>query len=173
MQNDFQIIDELPSGNEDLLVARLCDIDTANHGPWTPVQKRRHVEMLCISAVVLICATLLQTPDGHHVALPCMANTPFPEICISKAWFGVSCPGCGLTRSFISMMHGHLANAVFYNRVGPILFLFVLLQFPYRIFGLLTQQDYPLGRRVAQGTVWLLIGLLLGNWGISVFGVLR
>ena len=177
VQDSFSIIDDTQAEGEHVFVAKLYDgdasastaqeADPANKKPFEMVQRRRHIEMFWTSIVVLICATVFQTPDGHRVALPGMSNMPLPEVCMSKAWFGVSCPGCGLTRSFISMMHGRLGDAFSYNRVGPILFLFTVLQIPYRWIGLKTRQAFPLGRRVASGSVWLLIGLLIGNWLIS------
>lgn len=169
VHNGIQIIDDTQAGDEKVQVARLCEVDTPDDLLLASSCRRRHIEMLCFSIAVLIGATVLQIPDGHRVALPGLPQLPFPETCMSKAWFGVSCPGCGLTRSFICMIHGHWVDAVAYNRVGPILFLCTLIQIPYRAIGLCCRLNYPLGRRVARGTARMLIGLLIGNWLISFF----
>jgi hypothetical protein len=36
----------------------------------------------------------------------------------------LDCPGCGLSRSFISISHGHLIQAVRFNALGPLVYLF-------------------------------------------------
>ena len=164
VSDHVQIVDHDHTRDEAVLVAKLCDSEASGESTLTPSRRRRHIEMLIAATVVLTLAAILRIPDGQRVALPGMSWLTVPEMCFSKAWFGVSCPGCGLTRSFICMMHGHLSEAFAYNRVGPILFLFTVLQFPYRLFGLKARRDYPLGYFVAEGSAWLLIGLLIGNW---------
>lgn len=38
-----------------------------------------------------------------------------PGLCIWKAWLGVSCPGCGLTRGLCFLVHGKVAEAIRFN----------------------------------------------------------
>lgn len=49
-----------------------------------------------------------------------------------KKYYGWDCPGCGLTRSFISLSRGELVRAWQYNSGGPLLFLLIAIQIPYR-----------------------------------------
>ena len=44
------------------------------------------------------------------------------EVCIFHALTGLPCPLCGLTRSFVSLSHGHLLQAFLWHPAGPILF---------------------------------------------------
>jgi hypothetical protein len=48
------------------------------------------------------------------------------ELCWFKAWTGLPCPGCGMTRSGSSLLHGDLLHAWNYNPFGlliaPIIF---------------------------------------------------
>ena len=50
--------------------------------------------------------------------------------------FGVSCPGCGLRRSFIYLAHGDWDASWQSHRLGWLLAAMVALQIPYRIHGL-------------------------------------
>ena len=74
---------------------------------------------------------------------------------MSRRMWNMDCPGCGLTRSFISMSHGRFGNAFSFNPAGPIVYLFVLIQIPwhgYQLFRLL-----KLRRPVESG--WLFVPL--------------
>jgi hypothetical protein len=55
-----------------------------------------------------------------------------PIMCTWRRLFGVSCPGCGMTRSFVFMAHGAIIEAFRMNMLGPPLFTVVLVQIPYR-----------------------------------------
>ena len=48
-----------------------------------------------------------------------------PPLCLSRIFFGVRCPGCGMTRAVSCAAHGRLRRAWDYNRlvmvVGPLL----------------------------------------------------
>ncbi|MBF0337465.1 MAG: DUF2752 domain-containing protein [Nitrospirae bacterium] len=57
-----------------------------------------------------------------------------PDICAFKNLFHINCPGCGLTRSFISISRMRLDKAWQYNRAGIIVYVFVILQIPYRLY---------------------------------------
>ena len=46
------------------------------------------------------------------------------------ARFGLDCPGCGLTRSFIHFAHGRLLEGLRLNPAGIAIFLFVVAQVP-------------------------------------------
>lgn len=50
--------------------------------------------------------------------------------CIFKDLFGIRCPGCGLTRSFISILNFDFISAIKYNFLGiPIFISFMLISF--------------------------------------------
>lgn len=44
------------------------------------------------------------------------------DLCWFKAWTGLPCPGCGLTRSIASLAHLELAKSVRYHPFGPLFF---------------------------------------------------
>jgi len=89
-----------------------------------------HIVLLVLSAGVLLAAFVLQA-GGSTVVIP-LINQPLPELCALRRMTGMSCPGCGLTRCFISLAHGDLAAAWAYNPAGIWLFGVFALQIPYR-----------------------------------------
>jgi hypothetical protein len=59
------------------------------------------------------------------------ANHPIG--CIYTKLTGVTCPGCGLSRSFSAMIRGDFSQAKEYNSNGPKIFLFFFIQFFIRL----------------------------------------
>ena len=57
--------------------------------------------LLLAPAAVLVAASLL--PTGWESPVP---------LCLVKALTGLDCPGCGMTRAFLFIGHGRLADAV-------------------------------------------------------------
>lgn len=94
-----------------------------------------HRVLLCVAAVVLVLSCVLRIEDSDTVVMPWI-NHPLPNTCTYKRWFGVGCPGCGLTRSFISLAHGDLIAAWNYNPAGILLFSVALAQLPFRMIQL-------------------------------------
>ncbi|GGU20495.1 DUF2752 domain-containing protein [Nocardioides albus] len=50
-----------------------------------------------------------------------------PVICPFRALTGLPCPGCGLTRSWVYLMHGDVGSALASNWFGPVLILAVIV----------------------------------------------
>ncbi|MBX7165773.1 MAG: DUF2752 domain-containing protein [Pirellulales bacterium] len=80
---------------------------------------------------VLTAALLLEVRAERYVVLP-LAGQPLPELCLWQRYFQAPCPGCGLTRCFISLAHGRLADAWRFHPAGILLFAAVAAQVPYR-----------------------------------------
>lgn len=87
-------------------------------------------------AVGAIAGSFILQPSEHgglSMVLPFVGERiSLPEVCLSRRIFGVSCPGCGLTRSFVATAHGDVWSALRWNPMGPVLFVVVLFQIPYR-----------------------------------------
>ena len=47
--------------------------------------------------------------------------------CIFKKLFNISCPGCGLTRSFRSLLRLDIISSFKYNFFGPIIFIILVI----------------------------------------------
>ena len=86
--------------------------------------------MLGMSAMAVALAFCLRVgADGRQVLL---ADWALPELCLARSWLGISCFGCGLTRSWIAMAHGQLLESWNYHPVGGLLFVAAACQIPYR-----------------------------------------
>ena len=48
-------------------------------------------------------------------------NFGFRIPCIFRAITGFKCPGCGVTRMCLSLLHGNICAAIYYNKVVPFL----------------------------------------------------
>ena len=50
-----------------------------------------------------------------------------PVLCPFRALTGLPCPGCGLTRSWVYLMHGDIGSSLASNWFGPVLILAVVI----------------------------------------------
>lgn len=86
------------------------------------------IELLLFAAVL---ALALATPPRDALGRP---NAPFKDsfqqvtgggMCWFKRWTGRPCSGCGLTRGFVQLAHGHPLEAVRLNPLAPFVFLWI------------------------------------------------
>jgi hypothetical protein len=144
---------------------------SASDGSQTEAQLlRRHRQMLWIAVGVLVLSLLLVVRADGHAAFRFLPDWPIPSSCPSQVVFGVDCPGCGLTRSFIHLAHGDWRRAFSTHRAGWLLALAVVLQIPYRLAGLLGRNPLPLGTRLPKLFGLALIAALIGNWVLLRLG---
>lgn len=135
----------------------------------SPARAKRHRSMLWVAALVVAAALVLKVPSPDRVEVAGFPGIPVPGLCLSKSVFGVDCPGCGLTRSLVCFFHGRFAASWRAHRVGWIMAIAVLLQFPYRIAALVRREDDPLGKWTPSAFGYALILLLIGNWLVGFF----
>jgi len=79
---------------------------------------------------MIVLASLVLTTDGQRVFF---FGDPLPGFCGFKSFFGFRCPGCGLTRSFVYSARFHFVDAFHAHPLGPVGFLMVLGQIPWRL----------------------------------------
>ena len=89
--------------------------------------------VLAISVFILVMSFVMQVIGDGVVMLP-GGISPLPEACTSKLLFGVSCPGCGLTRAMISLSSGEFERAWAFNPASFLLYPFLVVQIPWRLF---------------------------------------
>lgn len=131
-----------------------------------------HWTFLALALVVLGASMMLGIRDGRHVVLP-VTDTSLPGTCTFRKLTGVPCPGCGLTRSFISMGHGRIAEAWRYNPAGLFFFAVVLFQIPYRFYQLARIRRGRVPHRFLWLDQWVLVALVLTlivQWICSLAG---
>lgn len=85
-------------------------------------------------------------------------------LCLFYQTTHLECPGCGLIRSFISLSHGRLLDAVRWNAMGPLICLFSI-SYGIRSIKILLGKS-PLSFSIPPGSLgYRLFGLLfLGQW---------
>jgi hypothetical protein len=99
---------------------------------WLRRSRWLHGALLVSSALVMLAAAILSVRGEKQVVLPVL-GLPLPELCYWRTTLGMDCPGCGLTRCFISMAHLNVARAWHFSPVGILLFGAVAFQVPYRL----------------------------------------
>ncbi len=133
----------------------------------------RHVQMLIIAIGILMLAFALRVRPDQRVELCCFPGWAAPEACSSRVWFGIECPGCGLTRAFIRIAEGDFSAAWRLNPASWLLALAVVFQLPYRSLALL--RVHPV-ERFSQSAWpgafgWVLIVALIGQWLLRITGL--
>jgi hypothetical protein len=90
--------------------------------------------------------------------------------CTLHSQTGLHCPGCGLTRSVFSLLHGEVMQALAYNLLWPIILPIFLWGIGTSLWNSLSP-DRPIHLRVPQVLLaiwpWLLVGTMFA------FGILR
>ncbi len=89
---------------------------------------------LLFLAVFAIALSFLLDIRHNLTVLPLVGESSMPRMCLMHTLTGLDCPFCGLTRGFVHLAHGRLYEACEINAAAPAVFLFVLLQIPYRIY---------------------------------------
>ena len=131
----------------------------------------RHFTMLWISLVVVVASMVLQPRSTGAVGPAFLPNVNLPDLCSSRSLFGVECPGCGLTRSFLALASGDVAASLAYHRLGWLMALVIVLQFPYRLYCLRELRVKIPTRTWPTWFGYLLLAALLINWLCKVGGV--
>ena len=138
--------------------------------PALAAKRRRDREMLVISVITIVAAFLLQVRADDRVAPRFLSGLPLPPTCWSREFFGVKCPGCGLTRSFVDLAHGDWNSAWAHHRLGWLLACAVLLQIPYRMVSLMRPVPPVLGTWLPKLFAYALITALISNWFLEMRG---
>jgi Protein of unknown function (DUF2752) len=68
--------------------------------------RARHRDVLVVSLTAVVMAFVLVEVPGGRVAVRGLTGYPLPPSCFTRTAFGLKCPGCGLTRSFIHLAEG-------------------------------------------------------------------
>jgi len=99
---------------------------SVNHFSWKAFlhgEAFPHVLVLGILSLAFITSALLPTvhPQEHLIKTDpseqvTVGAVSLPEMCIMKQATGLPCPGCGLTRSWISLMHGQWSDSLKHHR---------------------------------------------------------
>lgn len=81
------------------------------------------VVLLAMAALTLGAAVGLEVAPGGEKVLVGPRGWPLPQLCMWRTLLGRRCPGCGLTRSVVTFLHGDYARAFLYHPLGPLVLL--------------------------------------------------
>lgn len=132
-----------------------------------------HIVLLVMSLSVPVAAWLLEVRGEQQVAVRWIDFT-LPGTCSFYRVTGIPCPGCGLTRCFVSLAHGDWRRAWHFNPAGFLVFAIVVSQIPYRTWQLIRLQrkmpelvfwDWP------SKILWGTFALLIAQWLVRAGGV--
>jgi hypothetical protein len=138
--------------------------------PTLAGKRRRDRAMLALSSITIVAAFLLQVRADERVTPRFLSGLPLPPSCWSREFFGVKCPACGLTRSFVDLAHGDWNAACAHHRLGWLIVCAVLVQIPYRIIALIRPDPPVLGVWLPRVFPYALIAALICNWFLEMRG---
>ena len=96
---------------------------------WRQLDSWRTIVLLGSASIMVLAFTM--TPTTEVVSL---FGFEVPTLCVWRLTTGISCPGCGMTRSFTFLAHGQVVEAFRMNALGPLLFVVVASQVPWQIY---------------------------------------
>lgn len=116
---------------------------------------------IALAIIVPTGGLLLQVVNGEDVAILGRTEATLPLMCGSRAWLGINCPLCGVTRSIIDIMHGDFEASWAAHRLGWLIGLLIVAQVPYRWYGASRQLFENPSWRKAEAGIWSTVGILL------------
>jgi hypothetical protein len=107
-------------------------------------------------------------PAGDSVSLA--DGRPLGGMCLVHNLFGVDCPFCGMTRSFVALAHGEVGKAFEFHPAGPLLFL-AMIAFVLSVAYVTVQRVTPLVERKRFLSTFQTVALV--SLAIGVFKLVR
>lgn len=86
------------------------------------MSRNRLYLLLAVSCVAGYVWLFLNYADTHSGEKASSVN-----VCIIKHVTNVPCPSCGSTRSVLALLHGHISEALYWNPIGLILALIMII----------------------------------------------
>lgn len=146
-------------------------------GPESPSRDQvvlRTGLVLLFAGLVVAAALLRPSSPGTDEGLR-VAGQRLPEVCSLYRATGLPCPGCGLTRSWVSALHGRLPESLVHHPLGWLVLLYVAAQAVRHAAWLLLPRRRPaverLGRPLDRGVI-ALGALLFVAWIPRFLGAL-
>ena len=99
---------------------------------------QRKGELLPNLVILIICSvilggSLISTPPTDENPSMRIGGITLPGICMFHGLTGLPCPGCGLTRSFVTATHGDLTSSFSHHRLGLLTLYYIFLQFVFNL----------------------------------------
>jgi len=105
---------------------------SAPAGRFRPSAYTDALILLASAGILTLSAAMVVIPPDR-VAFSFAPDRVVPHLCWSQSLAQFTCPGCGLTRSIISLTHGSLDESLRYHRLGWLLWVLFAAQIPWRL----------------------------------------
>lgn len=105
------------------------------------------------------------------IASDSSASHNFHTFCFFKLATGIPCPGCGMGRATLALLHGNIALSLSYNLLCVPFSLAILGGFCWSVIDMIHHKDsfYRFVRRdISLNSKLLLFGLLLVDWVVNI-----
>ena len=137
---------------------------------WHRRLRGRYVHLLILVVCMAIVITAFVLPPDQIIAQ--RLGFRWHVYCFLDNLFGLKCASCTLARSFSAFAQGHLSQAFKYNGLGPLIFLYLALQIPYRIWSLAkAPKRIPRSvMRIQAGYTVLIVALIVIDWLLTYGG---
>ncbi len=133
--------------------------DSGRTAPDSAARDNHWAAVILVLAGLVTALLLVIHPDGA-VAFRFAPDHALPQVCMSRQIFQVDCPGCGLTRSVVHLVHGRWAESFAIHRLGWLVGVVAGLQLIVSAMALQNRPlPIPMGRLVVVTAV-----LLMLNW---------
>lgn len=132
--------------------------------------KTTHITYLVIILLFLFLPFLISY-SPEQTTPPTIHSIKLSPSCLSEVLFGTKCPGCGLTRSFVLLTHGHFKAAAEKHRLGPLLYIFFISLALFKIYCIRNpgKKLTPVIAELQFILPFLMLCLLFLNWFFGIF----
>ena len=113
---------------------------------------------------LLLLSALLPLPRNGEIA-------GMPSLCAFHNLTGLPCPGCGLTRAWVSIAHGHLSESLVWHPLGPFLFGCALFYVVWSAWVALQRPPFRAPQKLQNFVIGAGTALLLSLWAARLAGV--
>ena len=116
---------------------------------------------------------LYMNPDDSNAIYVSGCHAKLPGACMSRQWFDMECPGCGLTRSIVSISHGDLARSLHFNIAGILFYGYAVGYVGYAVL----RNTIPSHSFFHSAAAWrlfvrLTLWTVFAQWCLKAYGVL-
>ncbi len=115
-------------------------------------------------AALLLASALLPLPRDNAIA-------GMPSLCLFHNLTALPCPGCGLTRAWVAMAHGHFGASLVWHPLGPLLFVSALIYTFWSGWMALARPPFPLPARWQSRALVSFSLVMLTFWAARLAGV--
>jgi hypothetical protein len=152
-------------------------VETPSRPPVLPAfvrsEIRIHFLFFMMAAIILLMSILMRTDGEKAVFLPGFSS-PLPDTCTSRRVLGIDCPGCGLTRAFISISQGEFTRAWYLNHASFVVYFFIAVQIPWHAIQIwrLRRNQRPMDWGYVYMTPVAVVVVLSFNWVWTLYRML-